>query len=237
MWNLTMQGSDINGYTNRFNDLSVLCPGMVTPVSKKIERYIWGLSSPIQNSVTAFNPLTYESVKSVAIRMTDQAVRQGTAFSKAEPSREQYKRKPWNGNNNNYNNNNNNNNRQIASQAPPKRQHTSTAYAAIPVNAVAPQQPYGGNVPRCKKCNFHHTGACRVLVCTKCNKKGHTAQYCKGTPGGPAPNNNASTNRACYGCGDTGHFKRDCPKAAGTATGRVFALGAKEDRKQKGPAE
>ena len=125
LWNLAMQGSDITSYTNRFNDLSVLCPGMVTPVAKKIERYIWGLDAQIQDSVTAFNPLTYKSVKSIAIRMTDQAVRQGTMVPKAEPRREQHKRKPWNSNNSNNsnnNNNNNNNNRQISSQAPPKRQ-------------------------------------------------------------------------------------------------------------------
>src|SRR6187200_225993 len=56
LWNLTMKGSDITAYTNRFNDLSVLCPAMVTTLAKKIERYIWGLSAQIQNSVTAFNP-------------------------------------------------------------------------------------------------------------------------------------------------------------------------------------
>src|SRR6187200_251608 len=119
-----MQGSNISAYTSRFNELAILCPGMVTPVSKKIERYIWGLAAQIQNSVTAFNPLTYESVKSIAIRMTDQAVRQGTMAPKAEPSREQNKRKFWNNNNSsnnhnnnsnssNNNNNHNNNNRQI----------------------------------------------------------------------------------------------------------------------------
>ncbi|KAL4566462.1 hypothetical protein LXL04_030577, partial [Taraxacum kok-saghyz] len=31
LWNLTMQGSNITGYINRFNDLSVLCPAMVAP--------------------------------------------------------------------------------------------------------------------------------------------------------------------------------------------------------------
>ncbi|KAL4565786.1 hypothetical protein LXL04_029892 [Taraxacum kok-saghyz] len=205
LWNLAMQGSDITGYTNRFDDLSVLCPGMVTPIVKKIERCIWGLAAQIQNSVTAFNPLTYESVKSIAIRMIDQAVRQGMMVPKAEPSREQHKRKSWHSksnSNSNGNNNSNNNNRQISAQAPPKRQHTISAYAAIPVSAVAPQK--------------------------QCKKKGHTARYCKGAPIGPAPIVNTGANRACYGCGDTGHFKRDCPKAAGTATGRVFALGARE---------
>jgi hypothetical protein len=203
LWNLAMQGPDVTDYSNRFDDQLVLCPGMVTPIVETIERCIWGLAAQIQNSVSAFSPLTYESVKSIAIRMTDQAVRQGRMARKAEPSREQHKRKPWN------DNNNNNNYRQISSQTSPKRQHTTTAYA------VAPQRQYKGKFPLCNKCNFHHTGACRVYFCTSCKRKGHTAQYCKGTPVGPVPNNNTDANRVCNGCGDIGHIKKDCPKAAG----------------------
>ena len=47
-WNLTMKGTDIAAYTNRFHELALLCPTMVTPEYKKIERYIWGLSPQIQ---------------------------------------------------------------------------------------------------------------------------------------------------------------------------------------------
>ena len=47
LWNLTMVGSDIVAYTNSFSDLAALCPGMVTQESKKIEKYIWGLSAQI----------------------------------------------------------------------------------------------------------------------------------------------------------------------------------------------
>ena len=40
LWNLKMKGSDIAAYTSRFDDLALLCPGMVTLESKKIERFI-----------------------------------------------------------------------------------------------------------------------------------------------------------------------------------------------------
>ena len=222
-----MQGSDITAYTNRFNDLAVLCPRLVTPVTRKIERYIWGLAPQIQNSVTAFNPQTFESAKGMAIRLTDQAIRQGTLTPKTEPRKDQPKRKFWNNNNNN-NNSNNNNNKQSTSQTPQKKQHTIAAYAATPASNPPQQKQYVGTLPKCNKCNFHHNGECRELYCTNCQKKGHTARYCKGVPAGSTPTNNTGASRACYACGDTGHFKRDRPKAAGTANGRVFAMGAKE---------
>nr|KAJ0227360.1 hypothetical protein LSAT_V11C100046420 [Lactuca sativa] len=40
LWTLTMKGLEINAYTARFNDLAVMCPALVTPEYKKIERYI-----------------------------------------------------------------------------------------------------------------------------------------------------------------------------------------------------
>ena len=55
---LTIKDSDISAYTAIFSDLAILCPGMVTPESKKVERYIWGPSPQIQGNVIAANPLT-----------------------------------------------------------------------------------------------------------------------------------------------------------------------------------
>ena len=40
LWNLTMQEADVGTYTSCFNDLVTLCPMMVIPEEKKIERYI-----------------------------------------------------------------------------------------------------------------------------------------------------------------------------------------------------
>ena len=40
LWNLKMVGSDLVAYMARFSDLSALCPRMVNPEPKKVERYI-----------------------------------------------------------------------------------------------------------------------------------------------------------------------------------------------------
>ena len=62
---------------DRFNDLAALCPGMVTPENKKVERYIWGLSPQIQGHVLASNPTTFDSAKRLAQRLVDHGVHQG----------------------------------------------------------------------------------------------------------------------------------------------------------------
>ena len=38
---------------------------------------------------------------------------------------------------------------------------------------------YVGTLPKCNKCNFHHTGVCREMNCRNYNRKGHTAYFCK----------------------------------------------------------
>ena len=216
-WNLTMKGSEIQAYTTRFTELAVLCPGMVSPEYKKVERYIWGLASHIQSWVTSANPATFESAKALAVRLTDESIRQGARVQGAEtPKGENNKRKSWMKSKPN------------TTPTSQKKQQVVAAFAATaPINTT-PQKPYCGTLPKCNKCNYHHIGACKEMHCTNCNRKGHTARFCKSPAAGPAQNNNAGADKACYGCGDVGHFKRNCPKAAGTANGRVFAMGTEE---------
>ncbi|GJU08509.1 putative reverse transcriptase domain-containing protein [Tanacetum coccineum] len=45
LYNLKLKGTDIDGYTNRFHELALLCPRMVEPEQVKVEQYIRGLSS------------------------------------------------------------------------------------------------------------------------------------------------------------------------------------------------
>ncbi|KAI3690668.1 hypothetical protein L2E82_48858 [Cichorium intybus] len=50
------------------------------------------------------------------------------------------------------------------------------------------------------------------MQCTNCGKKGHTSKYYKTPTQQPAQASNVRMSQACYGCGETGHFKWDCPK-------------------------
>lgn len=62
LWNLKRKGLDIKAYTNRFNDLALLCPTLVTPECKKIERYVWGMVPQIRGIVLGSRSTIYESV-------------------------------------------------------------------------------------------------------------------------------------------------------------------------------
>nr|GFC60409.1 hypothetical protein [Tanacetum cinerariifolium] len=52
LYNLRMKGMDIDGYTNRFHELALLCQRMVEPEAVKVEQYIRGLTKSIRGDVT-----------------------------------------------------------------------------------------------------------------------------------------------------------------------------------------
>ncbi|GKC90859.1 putative reverse transcriptase domain-containing protein [Tanacetum coccineum] len=56
LWALSMKGGDINGYTNHFHELAVMCPTLVTCEYQKVKRYVWGLLERIQGNVTSSKP-------------------------------------------------------------------------------------------------------------------------------------------------------------------------------------
>ncbi|GJW02576.1 hypothetical protein Tco_1561432 [Tanacetum coccineum] len=103
LWNLTMKGDDIDGYTNLFHKLDVMCPTLVTPEYKKNEHYIWGLPERVQGSVTSSKPATIHEAVNMAHGLVDKEVR-----AKATRISDNNKRK-WEeqqrGNNNDYFNN------------------------------------------------------------------------------------------------------------------------------------
>ncbi|GJR80478.1 putative reverse transcriptase domain-containing protein [Tanacetum coccineum] len=68
LYNLKLKGTDIDGYTNRFHELALLCPRMVEPEQVKVEQYIRGLSKNIRGDVTSSRPAGIDE----AVRMAYQ---------------------------------------------------------------------------------------------------------------------------------------------------------------------
>ena len=201
LWNLKMSGMDLEAYTDRFNDLALLCPAMVTPEEKKVERYLWGLSPQIHDSVLASKPTTFESAKELAQQLIDHRASRGIMVATTDQTKGgNNKRRFWNSK------------KKQPVQDPTKKQQTVAIRAATTATAPAPPKQYAGTLPKCNKCNFHHTGACREMHYRNCNRKGHTTRFCK-VPAQSAPQvtpaANTGASQTCYGCGEAGHFKRN----------------------------
>ncbi|KAL7583029.1 hypothetical protein Lser_V15G43284 [Lactuca serriola] len=214
LWSLEMVGTDISTYTGRFCDLANLCPDMVAPERKKLDRYIWGLSPQIQSSVLASRPDTFDSAKELAQSLIYHGNHRNSKFFVKDQQG---------------GNNNKNKRKDKSSQGSSRKQQQVTVNVAT-VPAIAstnpiPAKPYAGNLPKCNKCNYHHHGPCREMQCLNCNKKGHTIRYCKSSA---RPINQVPSTgmiQACYGCGKVGHYKRNCPEAANIGTdGRILTI-------------
>ncbi|GKG12422.1 hypothetical protein Tco_0346659, partial [Tanacetum coccineum] len=74
---------DIAAYTNRFNELVLLCPEVVPSIKKKISQYIKGLPSYIQGETYSSKPTTLNEAIRMAHGLMEQKV-QGWKEKNAE---------------------------------------------------------------------------------------------------------------------------------------------------------
>ncbi|GJZ09129.1 putative reverse transcriptase domain-containing protein [Tanacetum coccineum] len=75
LWNLTVKGTDVESYTQRFEELVLLCSRMVFDESDKVERYVGGLPDSIQGSVMASKSKMLQEAIELARSLMDQKVR------------------------------------------------------------------------------------------------------------------------------------------------------------------
>ncbi|GJY02927.1 hypothetical protein Tco_0361079 [Tanacetum coccineum] len=136
LWTLTMKGDDIEGYNNRFFELALMCPDLVTPERKNIERYIRGLPERVKANVTSLKPASLHDAINMARELIEQAIQaKVTRIGKSN------KRK-WEEHQINNNNNHNNN---TYHQQQNRRQEVAKAYVA----ALAKRKGCLGNRPLC----------------------------------------------------------------------------------------
>nr|GEZ02072.1 putative reverse transcriptase domain-containing protein [Tanacetum cinerariifolium] len=73
-----MLGAGHAAYTDRFHKLDRLVPHLVTPESRKIKRYMYGLAPQICGMVAATEPKTIQKAVQISSVLTDEAVRNGS---------------------------------------------------------------------------------------------------------------------------------------------------------------
>ncbi|GKE04206.1 putative reverse transcriptase domain-containing protein [Tanacetum coccineum] len=151
IWNLTLKGDDIAGYTNRFHKLAALCPSMITSKCKKIKRYFWGLPEKIQGNVTSSkHAAAHEAIHMTHILM-DHPVQFKVARS-VEANKRKWEDYQSGGNNNNNNRNNTHHHQQN------RTQEVAKAYVVTLVEGKV----YLGSLPLCNRCKLHHLRQCSV---------------------------------------------------------------------------
>ncbi|GKC09768.1 putative reverse transcriptase domain-containing protein [Tanacetum coccineum] len=86
LWNLTVKGNDLTAYTQRFQELILLCTRMVPDEEDRVERFIGGLPDNIQGNVIAANPARLQDAVRIANQLMDKNL-QGYAARSAENKR------------------------------------------------------------------------------------------------------------------------------------------------------
>ncbi|GJW21750.1 putative reverse transcriptase domain-containing protein [Tanacetum coccineum] len=86
LWNLTVKGNDLTAYTQRFQELILLCTRMVPDEEDRVERFIGGLPDNIQGNVIAANPARLQDAIRIANQLMDKKV-QGYATRSAKNKR------------------------------------------------------------------------------------------------------------------------------------------------------
>ncbi|GJT28840.1 putative reverse transcriptase domain-containing protein [Tanacetum coccineum] len=156
-----LKGTDIDGYTNRFHELALLCPRMVEPEQVKVEQYIRGLSKNIRGDVTSSRPADKTDEASESEKRKGEGDRGGHGDNRRDYNRRQNQRRANAG---------------------------AMTNAAPNDNEVCPKcknKKHDGDCWKCGKCGKlgHKTAACwsldrKYVTCFNCNEKGHRKKDC-----------------------------------------------------------
>ncbi|KAJ0813928.1 putative transcription factor interactor and regulator CCHC(Zn) family [Helianthus annuus] len=248
---LKQDSGEHRAYTDRFEELSLLCPTMVTPLDKAIERYIDGLPDSVQDILIGSNPTTLRQAIELSATLTESQIRKNKLHRKGDKGKKQSADKEDSKKGQNKKGKDSG-----SSRGSRKRKASQNFAVTAQANQAAPNQPpakkpYSGSAPLCNRCNSHHQPQYQCRFCTNCGKSGHLADVCRfaqnhavQNPAQQVAQQQGQAARpnyppgACYNCGDLTHYRNRCPRLVNQnqnanqnpapARGRVFNMNAQE---------
>ncbi|GJW69324.1 putative reverse transcriptase domain-containing protein [Tanacetum coccineum] len=75
LWNLKVKGNDVPAYTERFQELTLICTKFVANETEKVKKYISGLPDNIYGNVKSARPKTLDEAIELANDLMDQKLR------------------------------------------------------------------------------------------------------------------------------------------------------------------
>ncbi|KAF5772000.1 putative transcription factor interactor and regulator CCHC(Zn) family [Helianthus annuus] len=212
---LKQVGGEHRAYTDRFEELSLLCPTMVTPLDKAIERYIDGLPDSIQDILTGVNPTTVRQAIELSATLTESQVRKGKLTRKGDKKKSTDSEKGKG-------------EKQDEASKKSRKRKASQNFAVTNQTAQNAQNPptqppakkaYAGTAPHCTRCNGHHVAQQACKQCATCGRLGHLANTCHfgqnqaaQVPAQAQGNAARFPPGSCFNCGEMGHFRNNCPR-------------------------
>nr|GEV07782.1 putative reverse transcriptase domain-containing protein [Tanacetum cinerariifolium] len=75
LWNLRVKGNDVAAYTQRFQELALMCNKFLADETEKVDKYISGLPDNIHGNVMSARPKTLDETIELANDLIDQKLR------------------------------------------------------------------------------------------------------------------------------------------------------------------
>ncbi|GJZ30934.1 reverse transcriptase domain-containing protein [Tanacetum coccineum] len=75
LWNLKVKGNDVGGYTQRFQELALMCTKFLFDETEKVDKYISRLPDNIHGNVMSARPKTLDDAIELANDLMDQKLR------------------------------------------------------------------------------------------------------------------------------------------------------------------